>query len=116
MHDRATGRGDKGTGMRKIATIATALWLGCATTGCGLGPGEGGPQLTVAGPSATVERFVRLQGAHRPTRATTFPQAIGRGQSTARVLMPAGTPVAAMQALSNEAVAAGLRAAIVTGR
>ncbi len=102
--------------MRNIAGIATAALLASATAGCGLGPGEGGPQLTVAGPSATVERFVRLQGAHRPTRATTFPQSLGEGQSSARVLMPAGTPAAAMQALSNEAVAAGLRAGIVAPR
>lgn len=102
--------------MRRIATIAAAALLAGTIGGCGLGPGEGGPQLTVAGPSATVERFVRLQGAHRPTRATTFPQPLGNGQSSAKVLMPAGTPVAAMQALSNEAVAAGLRAGIVAAR
>ncbi|MEP9402243.1 hypothetical protein [Sphingomonas sp. VNH70] len=102
--------------MRGIATIAAAMLLAMGLGGCGLTPGDGGPQLTVAGPSAAVEAFVRAQGAHRPTRATTFPQALGNGQASARVLMPAGTPVATMQRLADEAIAAGLTSGIVAGR
>ncbi|KQN40586.1 hypothetical protein ASG37_02005 [Sphingomonas sp. Leaf407] len=94
-------------------TMAATMVLACATAGCGVAPVAGGPELTVAGPSAAVEAFVRAQGAHRPTRMTSFPQALGDGRSSARVMMPIGTPAAAMQALSQEAVAAGLRSIVV---
>jgi len=98
--------------MRRYATIAAAAML----AGCGMAPDGGGPQLTVAGPSESVATFVRQQGAHRPTRATTFPQSAGAGEATARVLMPAGTDAAAMAALSREAMAAGLRSTVVAAR
>lgn len=106
---------DEGTGMRRLWAIAAATALACGIGGCGLTPDGDGPQLTVAGPSAAVESFIRQQGAHRPTRATTFPQTIGEGRATARVLMPTGTPAATMEALSREASAAGLRSAVVAG-
>ncbi|WP_230769006.1 hypothetical protein [Sphingomonas sp. Leaf4] len=102
--------------MRKSMTMAAAMVLACSAAGCGVAPGAGGPELTVAGPSAAVEAFVRAQGAHRPTRMTSFPQALGDGRSSARVMMPIGTPAAAMQALSQEAVAAGLRSIVVAPR
>ncbi len=102
--------------MRKLTAIASAMVLACGLTACGIVPAAGGPELTVAGPSAAVESFVRAQGAHRPTRMTSFPQALGDGRSSARVMMPIGTPAAVMQGVSDEAVAAGLRAAVVAGR
>lgn len=102
--------------MRKLTKMASAIVLACGMTACRVAPTGGGPELTVAGPSAAVEAFVRAQGAHRPTRLTSFPQALGGGRSSARVMMPIGTPAAAMQALSEEAVAAGLREIVVARR
>jgi hypothetical protein len=102
--------------MRKYATIAAALLLAGGLGGCGLGPGTGGPQLAVVGPDEAVSAFVRQQGAHRPTRATTFPAVVDDGRSSARVLMPAGTSAATMTALAREATAAGLRAKVVAGQ
>ncbi len=94
--------------------VATIVMAAAMLAGCGMAPAAGSPELMVKGPSEAVGAFVRQQGAHRPTRATTFPRPAGDGQATARVLMPAGTGTAAMQALAREATNAGLAAAIVT--
>lgn len=95
--------------MRLYATIGAALLL----TGCGFGPATGGPELLVSGPSEAVAAFVRQQGAQTPSRATTFPETVGNGKSRARVLMPAGTGTATMQAVARQAIGAGLTTAIV---
>lgn len=98
--------------MRLYATIAAAMLL----AGCGIGPATGGPEVTVTGPSEAVSAFVRQQGAQRPSRATTFPQVVGNGRSSARVIMPVGTGAATMQALVQQASVAGLTAAVANGR
>ncbi|MGN5373672.1 hypothetical protein [Sphingomonas hankookensis] len=94
--------------MRLYATIAAAVLL----AGCGFGPATGGPELTVTGPSEAVAAFVRQQGAQLPSRATTFPQSIGNGRSSARVMMPVGTGTPTMRALTQQAAAAGLTVAV----
>ncbi len=98
--------------MRLYATIAAAMLL----AGCGIGPATDGPAVTVTGPSEAVSVFVRQQGAMRPSRATTFPQIVGNGRSSARVMMPAGTGAATMQTLVRQATTAGLTAAIADDR
>lgn len=95
--------------MRLYAMIAAATLL----AGCGLGPATGGPELTVTGPSAAVAAFVRQQGAQSPSRATTFPQSVGNGRSSARVLTPAGTGAATIREIARQATVAGLSAAVV---
>lgn len=95
--------------MRIFVTIAAATLL----AGCGLSPATGGPELLVTGPNDAVAAFVRQQGAQRPSRATTFPQSVGNGRSSARVLMPGGTGAATMQRIAQQATLAGLSAAIV---
>lgn len=95
--------------MRFYATIAAAVLL----AGCGFGPATGGPELTVTGPSETVEAFVRKQGAQHPSRATTFPETVGNGRSSARVMLPVGTAAPTVQALMQQAAAAGLTIAMV---
>jgi hypothetical protein len=95
--------------MRLYATIAAAMLL----AGCGFGPATGGPELMVTGPSEAVAAFVRQQGAQRPSRATTFPETVGNGRSSARVMLPVGTATPAVQALMQQAAVAGLTIAIV---
>lgn len=98
--------------MRIFVTIAAATLL----AGCGLRPATGGPELVVSGPSDAVAAFVRQQGAHHPSRATTFPQSVGEGRSSARVMTPAGTGTATMRQIAQQATMAGLSAAIVATR
>ncbi len=81
--------------------------------GCGFGPATGGPELTVTGPSDAVAAFVRQQGAQRPSRATTFPETVGNGRSSARVMLPVGTGAPTVQALMRQAAVAGLTTAVV---
>ena len=98
--------------MRLYATIAATMLL----AGCGFGPAMGGPELQVTGPSEAVAAFVRQQGAQVPSRATTFPQPVGNGRSSARVLLPAGTGAAVMQSVVQQAATAGLATAVVANR
>ncbi|KQM61325.1 MULTISPECIES: hypothetical protein [unclassified Sphingomonas] len=95
--------------MRLYATIATTMLL----AGCGFGPATGGPELLVTGPSEAVATFVRQQGAQIPSRATTFPQSIGNGRSSARVLMPVDAGARTVRAVMRQASVAGLTTAIV---
>jgi hypothetical protein len=95
--------------MRFHATIAAAVLL----AGCNFGPATGGPELTVTGPSEAVAAFVRKQGAQRPSRATTFPQTVGEGRSSAKVMLPVGTGAPTVQALMQQAAVAGLTIAVV---
>lgn len=98
--------------MRLYATIAATMLL----AGCGFGPAKAGPELQVTGPSEAVAAFVRQQGAQIPSRATTFPQPVGKGRSSARVMLPAGTGAATMQSVVQQAATAGLATAIVANR
>ena len=98
--------------MRLQAMIAAAMLL----TGCGVGPATGGPELLVTGNSEAVAAFVRQQGAQIPSRATTFPQSIGDGRSSARVLLPAAAGTATVQAVARQASVAGLTIAIAADR
>ncbi|MGN7158650.1 hypothetical protein [Sphingomonas sp. SAFR-052] len=95
--------------MRIFVTIAAATLL----AGCGLSPAQGGPELVVSGPSEAVAAFVRQQGAHKPSRATTFPQSVGPGRSSARVMTPAGTGADTLRQIAQQATMAGLTAAVV---
>lgn len=98
--------------MRLYATIAATMLV----AGCGLAPAKGGPELQVTGPSEAVAAFVRQQGAQSPSRATTFPQPAGSNRSSARVMLPAGTDAATMQAVVEQAATAGLATAVVADR
>lgn len=98
--------------MRLYATIAATMLL----AGCDFAPATGGPELLVTGPSEAVAAFVRQQGAQIPSRATTFPQSIGDGRSSARVLLPVNAGTTTMQAVVRQAGAAGLKTAVVADR
>ncbi|WP_242416740.1 hypothetical protein [Sphingomonas panni] len=98
--------------MRLYATMAAAMLL----AGCGFGPATGGPELLVTGNSEAVAAFVRQQGAQIPSRATTFPQSIGNGRSSARVLMPVDAGAATVRAVARQANVAGLTIAMVADR
>ncbi len=95
--------------MRIFVTMAAATLL----AGCGLSPATGGPELVVSGPSDAVAAFIRQQGAQRPRRATTFPQPVAPGRSSARVLTPAGTGADTVRQIAQQATMAGLSAAVV---
>lgn len=83
--------------------------LAMLSAGCGFVPhAPTGPQLVVTGPSDAVHAFVRAQGAHRPSRAATYPETMQDGRSRAVVMMPAGTGTAVVARIAREAVAAGL--------
>ena len=98
--------------MRLYATIAATMLL----AGCGFGPAKGGAELQVTGPSEAVAAFVRQQGAQIPSRATTFPQPVGNGKASARVMRPPGAGVATTQSVVQQAATAGLAIAVVAHR
>ena len=102
---------DKGQ-IRAISLLAGSLLL----AGCGFGPAKGGAELQVTGPSEAVAAFVRQQGAQIPSRATTFPQPVGNGKASARVMLPPGAGVATTQSVVQQAATAGLAIAVVAHR